>query len=232
MTEKNLPPAGARTACHDSRLADTGDGSRHDPAPGNEGKGEDKKTPPAATFTIEQRVLPGLLGIAIERVRELRRAVCQEGVDWQQERGRCLWSEAGIEQLRRALAVPSDDFGGGGGEGPADTRIEARSADSAQRTNTVRTEACPAGIESGPPPKKLPPLVVRRAGPVIRNRRIVEVVWEAEADSKAQSGNTPMLLWVRDNRGFRPGQKVTEFRERGVEGQFDYTGRYVRRIEP
>jgi len=158
------------------------------------GDKEQKHAPPA--FTIEQRLLPGLLGIAIERVRELRAGRLVKGEDWTVDRGRVLYADSGIAKLRAALALPA---------AIQEPDVEALE----QIGKALRPRA----------------LVVRRAGPVIRNRRMVECTWEDEPDAGV------VLLHVRDNLGFRHGQRIPaeDYRERGVPGQFDYCGRYPRR---
>lgn len=169
------------------------DGSPTEPAGApNQNTKEEDITAPAPGFTIEQKWIPGMLGISIERLRELRKAHCVQHVDYQKEGGLVMWTEAGVQKVRAALAIP------------------APAADYVRGMSVLLNEKKPEA------PAKA--LIVRRAGPQLRNKRVCEVCWEGSDEPR-------MLLWVRDNTKFRAGLRVTEFRPRDVEGQFDYTGR-------
>ena len=157
-----------------------------------------------AAFTIEQRLIPGLLGIAIERVRELRGRVCVKGEDWIHESGRVLWSEGGVRKLKEALALPA---GSGSGAGSTSTTTEPAAA-------------LPAPAQAPAPVPGGLRLKVWRTAPAIRNQRLVEVVW-AEPREK----QTVMRMYVRDNTQWRVGVTVglDQVREIGP-GLYEYLG--------
>ena len=98
---KPLPAPGARDP---GKADDAPAGSANPAVPQKHSKEADS---PAPAFTIEQRVIPGLLGIAIEKVRELRGRVCQENADWRADGSRILWTEGGVAKLKAALALPA-----------------------------------------------------------------------------------------------------------------------------
>jgi len=151
----------------------------------------------APQFTVWQSLLPNRLGISIDEVRARRKAFLNEGVDWVQDGNRVLLTAEAEQKLRQSLSIAPPANG------------------------TAPPNELPQKSATGQPPKNaaLPALLVFRSAPQIRNRRIVEVYAEGTA---AQRENI-LLLWVKNNAQFRPGQRIPPAAiEARAPGQFTY----------